>query len=477
MAGRKWRSRSRLAQVDLYTRWTLYSFAWLAPAATLLFLTTVPVRTSGAPLTLILLVAALALVQGVSGMGLMRGGLDQYLKTGTVARRQTAIGAALLVGMVGGVLALASLGDLERSGVIASLLTSVSTPFLAAHVLMVPVRTAIVAQVGIAVVAGGGLVAIGSGVQTAVGASLVMLVIIGWVAFTVRCSAWVLAVMWELDAARGVQARLAVAEERLRFGRDMHDVLGRNLAVIALKSELAVQLAHRGSAAAVDQMTEVQRLAQDSQREVRDVVRGYREADLHTEFVGARSVLRAAGVDCRIDDGGAGGEPDDGALGEAPDGAPLPEAVQSALAWVVREGTTNVLRHAEARHCTVRLRVGDAAVLVMENDGVRDTTGKGPAAGGGGGPGSGSEPKGGGGSGGGPGSGVRDERASGGGPGSGLRGLRERLAALGGTVGIESRPGGVFRLTAEVPLVDGESPTGSQAGLAEAVAGTGGEER
>ncbi|WKX71224.1 sensor histidine kinase [Streptomyces sp. XD-27] len=464
MAGRKWRSRSRLAQVDLYTRGTLYSFAWLAPACTLLLLTTLPVRTSGAPLTLVLLVAALAVVQVVSGTGLMRGGLDQYLKTGTVTRRQVVTGAALLAGMVGWVLALASVGGIEGSGVIASLLASVAIPFLGAHVLMVPVRTAMAAQVAIAVVAGAGLAAIGSGILTAVGASLVMLVIVGWVAFTVRCSAWVLAVMWELDAARGVQARLAVAEERLRFGRDMHDVLGRNLAVIALKSELAVQLAHRGSAAAVDQMTEVQRLAQDSQREVRDVVRGYREADLHTEFVGARSVLRAAGVDCRIDDGGER----DGAADSAPGGAVLPGAVQSALAWVVREGTTNVLRHSEARHCTVRLRVGDAAVLVMENDGVRGTGGSEPTTG----------------------SGERGGAPGGGGgsegePGSGLRGLQERLAAVGGTVGIETLSGGVFRLTAEVPLVNGESPAdssarlsgGSSAGLSEAVVGTEGGER
>jgi energy-coupling factor transporter ATP-binding protein EcfA2 len=89
-----------------------------------------------------------------------------------------------------------------------------------------------------------------------------------------RCGAWTLSVLWEAERAREVEARLAVAEERLRFGRDLHDVMGRNLAVIALKSELAVQLARRGRPEAVDQMIEVQRIAQESQREVRDVVRG-----------------------------------------------------------------------------------------------------------------------------------------------------------------------------------------------------------
>lgn len=191
--------------------------------------------------------------------------------------------------------------------------------------------------------------------------------------------------MWEVDGAREVQARLAVAEERLRFSRDMHDVLGRNLAAIALKSELAVQLARRGSDAAVDQMAEAQRIAQESQRELREVVRGYREADLHTELAGARGILAAAGIECRIDARAA----DD-----------LSPAVQSTLAWVVREATTNVLRHSDAGRCALRLRSAEGrAVLTVENDGVR--------VGSGGGSGSGN------------------------GSGSGLAGLRERLAALG----------------------------------------------
>ena len=117
---------------------------------------------------------------------------------------------------------------------------------------------------------------------------------------SVRCGAWSLGVMLQAEQNRDAQARLAVAEERLRFGRDLHDVMGRNLAVIALKSELAVQLARRGRPEAVDQMIEVQRIAQESQREVREVVRGYREADLEAELAGAQGVLAAAGIDCRV---------------------------------------------------------------------------------------------------------------------------------------------------------------------------------
>lgn len=156
-----------------------------------------------------------------------------------------------------------------------------------------------------------------------------------------RFSIWLLQAVYELDEARHTRARLAVAEERLRFGRDLHDVLGRNLSVIALKSELAVQLARRERPEAVEQMAEVQRIAQESQREVREVVRGYREADLYTELLGARGVLSAAGITCTVTGTPTG----------------LPRPVQAALAWVVREAVTNVLRHGNAAHCRIALTV------------------------------------------------------------------------------------------------------------------------
>ncbi|MGS2588976.1 sensor histidine kinase [Streptomyces hebeiensis] len=265
-------------------------------------------------------------------------------------------------------------------------------------------------------------------------------------------SAWLVDVVWELDRARELHTRLAVAEERLRFGRDMHDVMGRNLAVIALKSELAVQLAERGRPEAVAQMSDVQRIARESQREVRDVVRGYRDANLHMELEGARGVLAAAGIDCRV---------------EGDDGTGLAAEVQSALGWVVREATTNVLRHGDARRCTVRLAVpgagerGDgAAVLVVENDGVpaadeRDEgDGKGKAAG----PSHGSEP-------------AATPRK-----GSGLTGLRERLAALDGTLEAGRATGDRFRLTARIPLAvagTGGAGPGTSAGGVEGVGGVG----
>ncbi|MFZ4152515.1 sensor histidine kinase [Streptomyces pseudogriseolus] len=223
----------------------------------------------------------------------------------------------------------------------------------------------------------------------------------GFFAATSFFSIWLLNAVYALDEARETRARLAVAEERLRFGRDLHDVMGRNLAVIALKSELAVQLARRERPEAVEQMIEVQRIAQESQREVREVVRGYRRADLEAELHGARGVLRAAGIDCEIG-GETGG---------------LPAEVQSALGWVVREATTNVLRHGDAKKCTVTVRRPKGrVVLTVRNDGAAAPHGS-PRTG-----------------------------------GTGLAGLRERLSAVGGTLDAGEARDGEFRLVAEVPL-------------------------
>lgn len=254
--------------------------------------------------------------------------------------------------------------------------------------------------------------------------SLIVLVTAGFLAFTSVFSVWLLDAVYALDEARETRARLAVAEERLRFGRDLHDVMGRNLAVIALKSELAVQLARRGRSEAVEQMVEVQRIARESQREVRDVVRGYREADLAVELLGARGVLTAAGIACEV-----GGDTDG-----------LPAEVQSALAWVVREATTNVLRHGDAGRCSVRLATTrERVVLTVENDGAR------PAADGG---------------------------------GSGLAGLRERLRAVDGTLEAGPAGDGVFRVVAEVPLgarepVSGREPQTEGSEVSSRTAGSG----
>ncbi|MEU5094784.1 histidine kinase [Streptomyces sp. NPDC020996] len=275
---------------------------------------------------------------------------------------------------------------------------------------------------GFAIVAGfasgAGAAAFAFGTPWAAVLVLTSMVLIGAGSIAATClfSVWLLDAVYELDAARETRARLAVAEERLRFGRDLHDVLGRNLSVISLKSELAVQLARRGRPEAAEQMIEVQRIAQESQREVREVVRGYREADLGVELLGAQGVLTAAGIDCQV----------------AADTAGLPADVQSALGWVVREATTNVLRHGDAGRCSVALRMREASVvLTVENDGVAGPGGNG---------------------------------------GSGLAGLRERLAAVGGK--LEAGPVGAdgFRVVAEVPLTP---VTAVASGAAEAAGAAG----
>jgi len=237
------------------------------------------------------------------------------------------------------------------------------------------------------------------GVIIALGISLAAVAVAG------RVSTWMLGVVWELDRARQVQASLAVAEERLRFSRDLHDVVGRTLSVIALKSELAAQLARRGRETAIDEMLEVRQIAQDSMAELRAVVGGYRAADLGAELAGARSLLASAGIECRM-------------IG---DGSGLPAAAQGTLGWAVREGTTNVLRHSDARTCTITLRSpsAGAVTLVMENDGVRD----GPV--------------------------PADGRVR---FGTGLVGLAERLAALNGTVTAERHDTERFRLSVTLPL-------------------------
>ncbi|MGF0118200.1 sensor histidine kinase [Promicromonospora sp. Marseille-Q5078] len=262
-------------------------------------------------------------------------------------------------------------------------------------------------------IAGAGLVValVAAGVQALVaGSGLILVALLAYLAATVwtssvRLSMWIVEVVRRLEEAQAVSARLAVAEERLRIARDMHDVVGRALSAVAVKSELAAALARRGDPQGAAEMDDVRTLAQDSLREVRGVVAGYRAADLATELDGARSVLRAAGVTVRV-------------VGEVPTlGPPQVEA----LAWAVREGATNIVRHSAARECRIDLAADEEQELVlrMSNDGVRaDPRSDGPAG-----------------------------AAAG---GNGLVGLRERLVAVGGSL-VTSVDADRFVLEARVP--------------------------
>jgi two-component system sensor histidine kinase DesK len=206
-----------------------------------------------------------------------------------------------------------------------------------------------------------------------------------------------------LRAARQEIARLAVGEERLRFARDLHDLLGHSLSLITLKSELAHRLLPDSPERAAAEVADVERVARQALAEVREAVGGYRRTNLETELAGARVALEAAGI----------------RWSAAIEAGPLPQEVEDALGWTVREGTTNVLRHSQARRCEVRVEREAATVTVEVVDDGR-----------------------------GAGTGERGWRAG----GSGLAGLAERVAARGGSLAAGSRPGGGFRLRVELPL-------------------------
>jgi two-component system sensor histidine kinase DesK len=147
----------------------------------------------------------------------------------------------------------------------------------------------------------------------------------------------------ELRAARQEIARLAVAEavaeERLRFARDLHDLLGHSLSSITLKNELARRLVRGEPDRAEHELDDTIAMARDALREMRETVTGYRQMTLGSEVRSAREILGAAGIACRCEESAGA----------------LPPAVESVLAWTVREGVTNVVRHSRARHCTIRV--------------------------------------------------------------------------------------------------------------------------
>jgi two-component system sensor histidine kinase DesK len=161
----------------------------------------------------------------------------------------------------------------------------------------------------------------------------------------------------ELHAAQGELARQAVIEERLRLARDLHDLLGHTLSLITLKSELARRLLEKEPARAAQEIHEIEREARQALREVREAVAGYRQPTLRSELAGAQQMLEAAGITCIVEH----------------TADVLSPVVDTVLAWTVREGVTNVIRHSRARLCTIRVRKGDGKVWAeVINDGYRE---------------------------------------------------------------------------------------------------------
>jgi two-component system sensor histidine kinase DesK len=159
----------------------------------------------------------------------------------------------------------------------------------------------------------------------------------------------------ELVAAREEISRLAVSEERLRFSRDLHDLLGQSLAVLVLKSELAnKQLPPDADEATHQELRDIARVARKSLNDVREAAAGYRRPSLSMEIGNARNALRAAGIGLLIED----------TLGR------VAAEQDSVLAWCLREGVTNVLKHSEAKECVLKLaRTDGSATLELVDDG------------------------------------------------------------------------------------------------------------
>ena len=205
-----------------------------------------------------------------------------------------------------------------------------------------------------------------------------------------------------LKRTQDQMAKLAVAEERSRLARDLHDVLGHSLTTITVKAGLARRILETSAdpeRAAVE-VRDVEELARQAMTEVRATVSGYRTASLPAELIGARAALGAAGIaadlPAAVDD--------------------VPAGLQEMFAYVVREGVTNVIRHSGASRCEIRL--GDKWLEVRDN-------GKACMAN------------------------VTSSRQSGG--GHGLSGLAERVSQAGGELDAGPLPEGGFLLRVHVP--------------------------
>ena len=409
---RWWNQRSSPQRLDMYVRWTLYVSSATVPIlllpGALLVAMSMPDGNPAAVAALVLV----ALAQFVACLALLRAGLstllggpppDRRLVAAAVVLTATAVPIATWTIPIPPTVSGISFLVLIAGGN----LTTALTPVLS--------RRGVYAGIGLGAVATIAWCAIivGDDWPSLLTQGVLYTLLVGLAVVFYRVSEWMLVLVWELDAARTVQARLAVAEERLRFARDFHDVLGRNLTLIAVTSDLAAGLARRGDPEAVDKMLQVRSLAHESAREVREVVTGYRAADLDTELAGARSVLRAAGITTRV-------------IG---DNTCVPGDAQTAFAWVLREATTNVIRHSNATTCTIELGIDpraeagsvDTAILRIHNDGAPPP----------------------------------DPFHA---PGHGLAGLRERVMALGGHLAAGPEPAGRFTVEARLPATNSTTP-------------------
>lgn len=211
--------------------------------------------------------------------------------------------------------------------------------------------------------------------------------------------------------------RLGELAERERIARDLHDLIGHTLSVVVLKSELARKLVARDPERAGREIAEVETLARRSLEEVRQTLRGIRQASFLQELAQARLGLEAAGVQSTFD------------VSELP--ARLPDALESALGFALREAVTNVIRHAQARSLVVELKARDGRLdLEIRDDGR---------------------------------GGVARQ-------GQGLLGMEERIRAAGGALVVDSRRGEGTRLAISAPLPPADTAVAPAAAWADSPA-------
>lgn len=250
--------------------------------------------------------------------------------------------------------------------------------------------------------------------------------------FMAAVAAWGVALLIQrnvqLAAAREEIARLVRAEERSRFGRDLHDILGHSLTVVAVKAELAGRLARTAPERAEAEIADVERIAREALADVRAAAAGYREVTLAGELAGARTALTAAGIQADLP----------ARLAQVPPGR------QEIFGWAIREGVTNVVRHSGATCCSVRV----AGPEIEISDDGRGPAGPVSAASGGSGCGGDDTGR----IGGPAGADCGCARPGAGGlSGHGLAGLQERAAAIGGSVNVGRSAAGGFALRVRAP--------------------------
>ncbi|GAA4574365.1 sensor histidine kinase [Planotetraspora kaengkrachanensis] len=239
------------------------------------------------------------------------------------------------------------------------------------------------------------------GVQIAIGSGVRDTVFLMWGIFTAGLIPAIMIRLWdairELQRTREELARAAVSEERLRFSRDLHDLLGHTLSVMVVKAEAVRRLAPKDADGAARQAADIEQIGREALTEVRAAVTGYRGRGLAAELETARTVLTDAGIGVTV---------------RTPV-LRLPPETDVLLGWAVREGVTNVIRHSGARSCEIDLREPGGLVLEIRDDGA---CAPGPA------------PR-----------------------GNGLVGLGERVAAADGTLDAGPRPGAGFLLRVTLP--------------------------